>query len=264
MFDPLKDLTIVVGVDANTWKQFCLSVQTWKLNRPEMWSMPWVVFYDHSQLSFEFVSAHLIGTFDIPNFKTVAWPPDNVRYESQREKMLSGHVYIPGMYVETEWHAKIDTDVVAHRRDDWLPAEWFEQENGVLPAYVAPRWHYTKGAGFLQRLEEWGDSQWQMLLHPRLNIEQKPDQLRVGHSRMCSWVSYYNTRFSQWVMDCCAKGCGDYKLPVPSQDSTVWYAAARMGMFHRIKNQKAVSWNNYSRFEELRKQVAEILNAAGT
>lgn len=262
-----RDMTIVVGVDAKTWPQLQLSIQTWIKYRPEMWQLPWIVFADTTQLDPVAVGRELMETYRVRNLTQVNWPPPNVAYDSQREKMLTGHVYVPALYAATKWHAKIDTDVTACRREDWLPADWFEPDAGIngLPSYVAPRWSYTKGAGFLPTLDAWGDRTPPLSSKSPLNIDQEPDQLRVGHSRMCSWVSFYRTDFTRLVAACCDptfhvdSGPTTFKLPVPSQDTVAWYVAARLGLFHRIKNQKALGWDNHSRIDDLRRRVEEIL-----
>jgi hypothetical protein len=266
-----RDMTIVVGVDAKTILQLRLSIQTWKLHRPEMWQLPWLVFVDGLQLDPAEVGTWLADDCGVRKLTIVNWPPPGADpYESQREKMLSGHIFVPAMYVATKWHAKIDTDAVASRRADWMPADWFEPGDGIsgLPAYIAPRWSYTKGVGFLPKLDRWGDEHVVASFRnkPALNISQFPEQVRVGHSRMCSWVSFYRTEFSVLVASLCDAAyyaaespAGRYKLPVPSQDTVAWYVAARLGLFHRIKNQKAMGWDNHPRIADLERRVAEIL-----
>jgi hypothetical protein len=255
MFDPKRDLTIVVGVDANTWPQFCLSVQTWMKNRPEMWEMPWLVFADHTQLSSSTIEGWLRRTFRIPNVKVVEWPPDGAHYESQREKMLSGHIHAPALHVETKCAMKIDTDAVAICGADWLQAKIFEGDHVLAGC----RWRYTKGRGALPRLEAWGDSIPEMAAFPRLNIPQEPDQLRVGHARYCSWCAFYHMDFVRQVSEMCERACGLGKLPYPSEDSTRWYVAARMQRPMLIHNMKQYGWENHSRYDALLARVTEIM-----
>jgi hypothetical protein len=264
MFEPKTDMTIVVGIDAKTIRQFEVSHPTWRRFRPEMWSMPWVVFYDRDQLEYHPLKAWFRQLDLSPEL--VPWPPPAyaVPYASQREKMLSGHIHVPAGWVQTQWHAKIDTDVVATRTDNWLKPEWFmpasHSHADELPAYIAPRWHYTKGVGYLDMLDQWANDLPQFSGHAAMPIERKPGQLRVGHSRMCSWVSYYQAAFTRHVAVLCRQGCGEWRLPVPSQDTVAWYVAARLGFHHLIANQKAVGWNNHSRFDELQRVVAEIMS----
>lgn len=259
MFDPKLDMTVVVGIDAKTIQQFAISHQTWWRYRPEMWLMPWVVFYDREQLEYWPTKKWLIEQAGLPEsgLELVPWPPPNyaVPYSSQREKMLAGHVYVPAGWVSTAWYLKIDTDCIASRVADWMPADWFGGESVV----VAPRWHYTKGVGFLDRLENWGDKVPELAQYPRMNIPHKPGQLRVGHSRFCSWLSFYRASFARQVAVQCRRACGEYRLPVPSQDTTHWYSAARMGLAMRIENMKARGWSNHSRLEELARVASEVM-----
>ena len=142
----------------------------------------------------------------------------------------------------------------------WLRPEWFvEDDFGRPPVYVAPRWHYTKGVNFIGRLEEWGDrvltSQYQ-----RLNIPFDPTHLRVPHPRMCSWCSFYQTAFTKHLAGLLDQSCGRGKLPVPSQDTTVWYAAARLQQFHRIVNMKLHGWTNCPKLTSLKETAERALN----
>lgn len=259
----MNDITLVLGIDAKTVEQLKASWPTWRRNRAEMWDWPWVVFYDQDQLDGAAVQDLLIDVIGKgPEITFVPWPYPGIgaaAYESQRERMLSGHVFVPADFVRTKWHMKLDTDALARPHKEWIDPTWFEGD----PAYVAPRWHYSKGVGFLDRLDVWGDELQKFSVKPmlpRLEIPHDPLALRVGHQRMCSWCSYYLTEFTGMVAEACS-GCvnGFQKLPVPSQDTTAWYVAARIGLPHRIENMKARGWSNHSRINELRRVSAEIM-----
>jgi hypothetical protein len=258
-----SDVTVVVGIDAKTIQQLAISCETWRLHRPEMWSMPWVLFWDWTQLSREDLE-RIERQLAVPHLRTVQWPTaggaPKHNYESQRECMLSGHVWVPGTYVETAWYMKIDTDVLALGKSDWLQDKWFaEDENGKPPVYIAPPWHYTKGVNYLGRLEEWGDRS-MLCGFPRLNIEHDPTHLRVRHKRMCSWVSYYNTVFTRRLCNWLGESVGNGRLPVPSQDTTMWYAAARGDRFHRLVNMKSLRWGNFSKLSTLADVAKQVLS----
>lgn len=257
-------VTVVVGIDAKTIQQLAISCETWRMHRPEMWSMPWVLFWDWTKpygISREELDK-IERQLAVPHLRTVQWPSSGSApkhaYASQRECMLSGHVWIPGQYVETPWHMKIDTDAIAHGPSDWLQAEWFGAD-GDRPVYVAPSWHYTKGVGFLGRLEEWGDRT-MLAGYPRLNIPHDPTHLRVPHKRMCSWLSYYYTPFTRRLCNWLGESVGNGMLPVPSQDTTVWYAAARAQRPHRIVNMKALRWANYPKIGKLAEVAKQVLS----
>jgi len=271
-------VTVVVGIDAKTIEQLRVSWPTWKKHRPEMWSMRWVMFWDSASLTREQYDAiHM--AMRVPNMVSVPWNPQ-VEYESQREKMLTGHVFVPAEHVKTDFSMKIDADVVAERRDcEWLQEHWFDEtcsadrEKGLEcdadceVRYVAPSWFYTKGQDFIGRLERWGDVvDWGSGFtgpSTRLNLPNyDPTALRFGHKRMCSWVSYYNVNWLQWLCGELEKTVGRYKLPVPSQDTTVWYAAAReqgdLPPNHRLVNMKKLGWDNISKINHLKARAAQI------
>jgi hypothetical protein len=258
-----QDITVVVGVDAKTFPQLQASWPTWAKYRAEMWAMPWLVFHDQLNRDQVVDFVHSIG---VPQFQVVPWPPQLAPYDvyaSQRERMLTGHVWVPAEHVRTSWHMKIDTDVVATRHDNWFQPEWFEDhpQHGQMNCYVAPRWGYTKGVGFLEALDDWGDKIADLCHrpNPRLNIPQQPGQLRVGHERMCSWLSYYNVEFTKLCTSLLESSKSKWRLPVPSQDTFMWYVGARLGLHHNIVNMKRLGWDNISRLDALRQRVAEIL-----
>ncbi len=262
-------VTVVVGIDAKTIEYLKVSVETWRLHRPEMWGMKWLLFFDWTKpggITDEQL-CEMLDQIGVPDVTVQAWPLANGAarsdYESQRELMLSGHVWVPGQFVETPWHMKIDADVLALGPSKWLQEEWFAPKPGMhkdyLPSYIAPRWHYTKGKAFLNRLEEWGDSTI-LVTQPRLNIPADPNHLRVPHQRMCSWVSYYQTGFTQALCGWLEGSVGRGRLPVPSQDTTYWYAAERAQRFYRIVSQKALSWTNCSKLSSLKETAARVLN----
>lgn len=255
----LPNITLVLGIDAKTIEQLKISWPTWKLNRPEMFNWPWIIFYDHEQLQIDTVielSEQMGKGLDT---QYIAWPPPGAatQYESQRAKMLAGHVYAPALYCMTPWHMKLDTDALARPHERWIEPTWFSDPR--VPCFVAPRWHYTKGRGFLRRLDEWGDKAFPNSLP--LNIQHDPEAVRVGHARMCSWCSYYRTAFSRFTAEACERTLGKNRLPVPSQDTVHWYVAARLALHHRIENMKARGWSNHPKINGLRAEAEKILGA---
>jgi hypothetical protein len=281
-----SEVTVVVGIDAKTIQQLAISCETWRLHRPEMWSMPWVLFWDWtkpygiSREELEKIERQLA----VPNLRTVQWPSSGSApkhaYESQRECMLSGHVWVPGTYVETDWSLKLDTDVLALRKSDWLQPAWFEDccdpaggecDANCEPRYIAPGWNYTKGVNYLGRLEEWGDAVnfGPHGIHPRLGIPFDPTHLRVPHKRMCSWVSFYNVSWLRWLCRELGRTVGNGRLPVPSQDTTVWYAAERErngppddlvpGCYRHV-NMKKLGWGNFSKLGTLTEVAKQVLS----
>jgi len=255
-------VTLVLGIDAKTIEQLKVSWPTWRRNRAEMWDWPWVIAYDRDQLTQEQVVELVDGEMGKRGEVTlVPWPfPGCPAYETQREKMLSGHVFVPAAWVKTPWHMKLDTDALARPHPRWYDPAWFT----VPDAYVAPRWGYTKGIDFLGRLDRWAsyDNAGVVWKNPPPVTGFDPQAMRVGHARMCSWCSYYRTTFTQTVSNLCTILGQQYKLPVPSQDTVAWYVCERLGRFKRIENMKARGWSNHPKIDDLRRVAAEIMGQA--
>ena len=255
----IPDITLVIGTDRKYLPQLKLSWRTWKANRKEFWSWPMVLFYDRSQLSESEMLLFVNREMQHPMCTLVAWPPltcEHTKYESQRDRMLAAHVHVPAMHVTTKYHWKLDTDAVAGPCENWLEPEWFDGD----PVWVCPRWGYSKGRRLLATLEDWADTLPHFANRPRLNIPQEhPDQLRVGHARMCSWCSAYLTDFTRLVAQMCNQTVGPCRLPVPSQDSTAWYVAERLGLPTRIVNMKRKNWSNHPKFHNLKAAADAIL-----
>jgi len=257
----LPEITLVVGIDAKTVQQLEVSHRTWKRFQPKLYEWQWCVFYDGCSPAFTPYSLNDLVKRGVvpPQTRFVPWPDclglkkREIKYEHQRDRMLAGHVWIPGLMVETPWSLKIDTDALAlGTSDNWPDPDWFKpDEQGRLPSWICPRWTYTKGLQALPRIEAWGDSVPELAKFPRLNIPQEPDQLRVGHSRMCSWLSFYSTEFTKRVVRWLRESGHEGTLPYPSQDTLHFYAAARAGDHSRIANMKKHRFGNFSRLADL-------------
>ena len=257
----LPSITLVVGTDAKYLPQLKVSSPTWRKNRPEMWSWPMVLFYDRQQLSHQEMLDFVESELRHPLCQLVGWPPptvDHTLYESQRDRMLAGHVFVPARHVHTAYFMKLDCDAVARPHKQWIDPAWFEG----LPSIVAPRWGYTKGRNALPTLEAWADGIAEFVGTSRLNILQEPDQMRVGHARFCSWASYYRTDFAKMVARMCEQSVGPCRIPVPSQDTVHFYVAARLGITMKIANQKNRGWSNHPKFGSLKAQAEAIMREA--
>lgn len=263
-----NQITVVVGVDAKTLPQLEVSHRTWKLHHPEMFDWPWVIFHDWTNCSIETGVYRMIDEGLLPKHsEIVGWPiclglKKQPKYESQRERMLSGHVWVPPRVVKTPWYLKIDTDAVCLRREEWPRKEWADCADAAseAPSIIAPSWHYTKGVGFLDRLEDWGDK---VLGLPRLNIPHDPTHLRVPHPRWCSWLSFYVTEWARSVVTMLEESVPLGTLPVPSQDTFHWYVAERTQRVVRKVNMKACGWTNCPKMNSLVETVRKVMMGEG-
>ena len=262
----MPEITLVLGVDAKTLPQFEVSHRTWKLHQPKIWSWPWVVFYDGNVETMPDILLQSQGRGAFPEHaKFACWPGcvsgDNAvpKYENQREKMLSGFPYVAAQYVHTQWWAKIDCDAICHRREEcWAEDRWFTDYYGPQPIAVAPGWGYTKGINFIGRLQEWGDKTG-LKKYPRLDIPFDPTHLRVPHKRWCSWNSFYETAWTKTFVEFLGESVERGTLPIPSQDSTMWYAAERAGLTVRLVNMKRHGWNNYPKLDKLIEAAQSVM-----
>jgi hypothetical protein len=220
---------------------------TWVRHRPEILTWPLIIICDgelpiaewERQLAFV---AH-------PQRSLVPW---SLPALTQREKMLNSFVFVTASHVRTTWYLKLDTDTVATRSGEWLLPEWFmPSEDGNLPAFIASPWGYTKPADSIMTLDEWGDSVADLARHPRLNIIPTAGANRVSHRRIISWCFFGNTEATKQAAGYCAK-----RLPVPSQDTFLWYCAARRQDFFRRVSMRQYGWAHVSRWRSLKKACA--------
>lgn len=257
----IPDLTVVIGVDEKTLQQWIISAPTWKQNRPELWDLPWIIFYDRDSVNLNNL-LHVVTEFELEGNSTLCkWPfCSSVRYENQRAKMLSGFCHIP-MHVKTTWWLKIDTDVLVTEHCDWTKDEWFDEQNGEYNAWISSPWGYTVGPTMPAQLDAWGNQVPGLKLFPELDIEHDPTARVVKHPRMASWVSFYNTR---WTQLCCEylheTGHVVGTLPVPSQDTFHWYVSERRGDRTCRFPMKTMGWKTCSSTRKLKEMAQEILH----
>ncbi len=258
------DYTLVVGVDKKHLKQLSWVFPTWKKNKPSLLDHPMVVFYDAEEVK----DSEIYSAISHPQLLTVPWPLGNAKYEGdtkdkfsnpQRYKMLSGFIYIPSIYVKTPYWLKLDTDTVATGQDNWIDSDWFNDN----PAIVSQRWTFTKPPDQMMKLDAWVESNKDKLPEltskEPLNLIPKPGASRVGHKRIISWCSFFNTEFTAYCAQAARLTCGDYKLPVPSQDGFVWYVAKRLGLGIKTANMKGRGWEHWSTEKNIRNSVEKAL-----
>ena len=265
----MPDITVIVGIDQATSRQLLISAPTWKRHRPEMWTWPWVIFYDwqapdglHRDDVWK-IAQHL-GLNDV---KIVSWPihilrTDLPQYETQREKMVTGFVYVPESAVETEWCVKIDCDSVASGGKPWPLMEWFENDN-VL---IASGWGYTKNKGgggtiqeWAEKLERFGDAAFARM--PRVGLKDKINVrgTKINMSRIASWICFQNVMWLKDMAERLSKYSGWNKIPVPSHDTVLWYCAERGKYRYLSAKQKRFDWSNHPRMKSLEQAAKNAL-----
>lgn len=148
----------------------------------------------------------------LPQVRILPWH----RHGLDRRACLNAFVFGAAHHVQTAYWMKLDADArpVVPRFD------WPDYRSHTLTAH---RWGYTKVKGdptakrhWLNTLDLW----WRdtPLFPPNLPIG------RHDHPRIASFCSIEKTAFTQRLADKCGG-----ELPIPSQDTTAWYAATRWG-----------------------------------
>ena len=239
----MVEFTTVVGVDEKHVKQLRWTWPTWELNFQSLLRAPLLLICDgqwseqkwHEELSF----------LEHPNATFVMWNQSGV---TQREKMLTALTLAPGDYVTTPWYLKLDTDALRTTRSRWPLEEWFEEDQeGNRPVFVSNPWGYTKPPDAIQRLDDWADGIPELSQYPRLNLVPKPGSNLVKHRRIISWSFFGNTAWTREVTKWC-----NGRLPVPSQDTYLWYCAARRRERYVRVRMKRYGWKHVSRARPLR------------
>lgn len=260
------DYTTVIGVDAKHLNQLRMVWPTYEVHKPDLLKQPLIVFYDQeSGITREDVQRSVTH----PNPVIYAWPPPRVRYTGdftskwfhpQRYKMLAGFVHVPAMCVDTPYWLKLDTDVVAVGKPDWIDPSWFTGN----PAIVAHRWGFTKPAEQMIVLDNWAETHKDSLrlfsATEPLNLHPHPDWERLCHPRIISWCGFFNTTMTKLAARCASATCGECQLPVPSQDGYLWYVSQRMN--HRIErvNMKERGWEWWSTDANVKNAVMRALS----
>lgn len=253
----LPDITLVLGVDQATLAQLKVSYRTWYKFHPYLWDWPWVIFYDWHQIE----PADISRVVHLPQgTRFHQWPIGLIEYPTRRAMMLTGWVYMPPLYVRTGWWMKLDCDAIAlERRDDWLDPQWFVDSE----SYIGNRWGYTKAKGDLRTATEWAGALERFCegieggriisLMPHVNGS------RINVPRMASWLSFYRTDWTRLLAAECARHCGPWNLPVPSQDTCAWLYGECRGDKPILTRFKRRGWTNVPKLKNLEARTLEVM-----
>lgn len=240
----IPHFTVTIAVDNEHLDELRCVLPTWLRHKPELFSVPWVVVAHHEVEHAEMMAvlsdaAERIN--DSGNSLTTAWA-SFIPGANNRETMLSALVLQAPNYVRTPYYLKIDTDVVAlpSPGGGWIKDEWFVPDTECeRPAIIASPWGYTKPAEWLGTLDRWGDE----VPYCGLHRMRKPDRIVVGNvarsQRIISWLMFGRADLTRMVATMCGQ-----RLPVPSQDTTLWYVAERMNWPIRRAKMSAYGWRH--------------------
>ena len=240
--------TTVVAVDAKCIEQLEVSCPTWRMNKPDLWMNPLLVIFDRDE-----VDPTRMGWLEHPDVQFAAWPPPQDTFDTQREKMLSSFVHLPGDLVKTAWWRKVDTDAIATAPGEWIDESWFDGDD----VFIGSRWGYTKPANQMAMLDLWAGNIPGLNDHPPLDLEFDLDARCLRHRRLASWISFYRTDWTREV----ARYADFPNIPVPSQDGYHFYVAERRNDPYTLTSMKKRGWTNISRLSGLKKLAKEILCA---
>lgn len=244
----LPSYTIVLGIDARHLEQLAHTWPTWRRHKPSTVAHPVIIFYDWQQVTEEQIRQVVVHR----DLTCIPWPPTDAVIDwgngtdkwsnPQRVKMLSGFVHIPAMAIKTDYWLKLDVDTVATGLDDWIDPAWFEGR----PAIIAHRWGFTKPPSQMLDLDRWAEENGLKFICPPLNLTPEPDWQRLNHPRIISWCGLFEAELTRRCSELAVKTCGDYRLPVPSQDGFMWYVSQRLGQSVVRINAKSLGWEHWS------------------
>ena len=265
----VPDYTVVVGIDAKTLPYFLCNVRTWRHFHPGLFTRPWAILYDGDRVTGVDDLSAVRDALEGSNVSFFEWRGSLAGYQTQREKMLSGHVYV-ARRVRTEWFVKIDCDAIATEPVNWPRPEWFERDTkGREPVLVGPSWGYTRaksGGGDLiawcERMEQFGDTYFRTERANWVDLIGDWDHPKGPKMKQTRWVSWLGWQRADWVRemaDLFERDCGPGKLPIPSHDSSLWLAAQRAGEYVVFGRQQKQGWTNRVQLSSCRNLVDEVL-----
>ena len=224
-------LTVVTACDPAYVEKLHLTFPTW-LRHKQITQYPVLVFVNGMDLSDQ-----RLDFLRISNVKLVSW---DFPVSDQREKMLSAFVFGVAREVRTPWWFKIDADAYAF---DNSPLVADDMKKFSIFGH---RWAYSF-AEHIAGLDAWAST------HPELRAAPIFDRSCVSgrryyHPRTASFVQLERTELTRTA----ARLAGD-RLPVPSQDTYIFYLANLLG--HTIGSanfKKHHGMNNKSSISVLR------------
>lgn len=206
------DVTIVTGCSGKYVDVLAKNWQLW-MATPGIREQKFIVF--HHGTKPEFLSEYR-------NVTCIPWRfRERDATVSERERMLTAFVFGAARQAKTPYWLKLDADTVPTGR----AFEWPDYRGAAI---TGQRWGYTRAKGdpntpahWLNRLDAWYGGE------PAFPAD-IPPRSRFGHPRVNSFCCIEATEHTRHVAELCKRDCAD-RLPVPSQDTTSFYVALRMG-----------------------------------
>lgn len=209
------DVTIVTAVNPAYAEKLKRNLELWR-KTPGLSHQKFLVFVNG------FGSAKERAFLDLPNVEVVRWRYDG---KTPRETMLAAFVLGTAKHVKTKFWMKLDADTKPLK-----PFVWPDYSKHAITSH---KWGYTKMKGDANPKEHWFTTLEHVFgaYFPH-KFDLKRDY-KYCHKRIASFAHIERTDFTRRV----ANHIGD-KMPIPSHDTLVWYAASIWGQPIKRMNMK--------------------------
>lgn len=234
----LDDITVVTACDPDHVKYLRISLPN-LITMKNINRWPIIVYINGFKNGINDVDLHFINKYD--NIKLIEWNMENV---SQRERMLSSFIFGPAKDVQTSFWLKLDADTYAI---DNKPILMDDMKEYVICGH---KWNYS-WADHIKLLDIWANanSEFDGTL-PMFNINSLHGS-RFYHKRVSSFIQLHQTDFT--IKAAILAG---NKLPIPSQDTFLFYIASRLGL--KIKR------HNFKKHNGIRHSKRQLIHLGET
>ena len=206
-----KNTTIVTACDPKYVECLKVTYPTW-IKYKDINRFPIIVYvngFQDSDPRLNFLRQH-------NNVRIIHWDMHNV--DNHREKMLSSFIFGPAKDVTTKYWLKLDADAYAVN-DKPLLHKGMDQY-----VFCGHKWGYTKPFTWISTLNGWAKKHPEIINKNDIPIdESKIKKNKYFHHRTNSFIQLHKTEFIQKA----ARLAGD-RLPIPSQDTFLWFIASKL------------------------------------
>jgi hypothetical protein len=242
-------ITVVTACDPKYVDQLALTYPTWRdmkgINRHKM-----LVFVNGME-----VSDQRLDFLRHPNIELVPWAMPKAA--DHREEMLTAFVVGAAKYVRTPYWLKLDADSFASDNSPLLTQEMEEY------VFFGHRWGYS-WEKHIRGLDEWAGKHSDVRLNkvPPMYDRKCVSGRKYFHpgKRTISFVQLNSAGFTRL----CVELAGGDRLPVPSQDTYMYYVADRLGLKWGSTNFKRRRGFNQGRGLDHIRRSLEDLQKKGT
>lgn len=228
----VPDFTITTACTPEYLHKLRWTLPTWP-SKPQFKDHPLIIFtkgFEGNYKDFEFVKQYF------SNWTFVDWDNGNV-YKSNSEAMFSAFLYGAVEYVKTPYYVKLDGDAFFTNTKDVFCEEDFSYD------CVGHSWGYTKPGWWVFELRK----RFEGIQYQLENIG--PNKDRFAHTRFASFICLHKVEFVKKALEKFGP-----RLPVPSHDTSLWYAADKWGKWLG-KNMKRLGVDDSPRWKGIRERI---------